>query len=336
MKAFNITPGGGLESLRAVECAVPKPSRGQILVKIAACSMNARDIGVAAGAFPTAIKELIPLSDGAGEVVELGADVEKFAVGDRVMSTFFQAWPGGRSGPLVAGSALGGPRQGMLAQYVILEQDGAVRCPAHLSFQEAAALPGAAVTAWHALVEYGQVSAGETVLVLGTGGVSIFALQIARMLGARVIATSSSGAKMERLKALGAELCIDYTAQPDWAPSVVAHTKGGVDIVVEVGGAGTFGKSLSALRTGGKIALIGALTKAGEVNPLAILAKRANLQGIAVGSTQMAERLCAAMTANSVHPVIDRVFPFSEAPAAFEHMRSGSRFGKIVIDLSNE
>ncbi|HVV92972.1 MAG TPA: NAD(P)-dependent alcohol dehydrogenase [Hyphomicrobiales bacterium] len=333
MRSYHLSPGAGIDSLTMVEGPEPRPARRQILVKVAACSLNARDLGIASGAYPSPLKPLVPLSDAAGEVVEIGPDVTRFVPGDRVVSCFFQAWPGGRPTPAAASSALGGALQGVLAEYVVIEEDGAVKCPEPLSLEEGATLPCAAVTAWHAVAEYGDVRAPDTILVLGTGGVSVFALQIGKLLGARVVALSSSAAKIERLAALGADICLDYGADVDWGRTVAARTGGGVDHVVEVGGGATFANSLAALRSWGKVSVIGGVGGAGTINPLAILAKRANVQGISVGSTEMAERLCAAIAAGGLRPVIDTVFPFAEARRAFAHLQRRDRLGKIVINL---
>ena len=334
MRAVELDVGAGLDSIKVVDRPEPKAGRRQVLVKLAACSLNARDLGVAAGAFPVYAKQgLTPLSDGAGEVVAIGADVLKVKVGDRVAGCFFQRWPGGAPGPQTAMSALGGALPGVLAEYAVLEEDGVVLIPAHLSYQEAAALPCAAVTAWHALVEHGQAMAGKTILVIGSGGVSLFALQIGKALGSRVMMISSSDEKIERGKVLGAVHGVNYTSQPDWDAAVQDYTGGGVDHVVEVGGAGTFVRSLAALKTGGKISLIGALSRVGDVNPLAILAKRANIQGISVGSTQMFEALCATMSIVGMKPVIDTIYPMAEIRAAYRHMQTSVHFGKIVIEI---
>ena len=228
---------------------------------------------------------------------------------------------------------LGGALPGVLAEYVVFEEDGVVKIPTHLTYQQAASLPCAAVTAWHALVEHGAVTAGATILVQGTGGVSIFALQIAKVLGARVIVISSSEEKIVRAKQLGAEQGVNYSALPDWEKSVLAYAPNGVDHVVEVGGSGTFARSLAALKTGGKISLIGALSRVGEINPLAILAKRANIQGISVGSTEMFESLCAAIEVSRLVPVVDRIYPMSDILAAYKHLQSQPHFGKIVVEI---
>jgi NADPH:quinone reductase-like Zn-dependent oxidoreductase len=242
-----------------------------------------------------------------------------------------QTWIEGELDAEKSASALGGAIPGLAAEYVVLDENGAIPVPAHLSDEEAATLPCAAVTAWHALVDAGKLAPGETVLVQGTGGVSIFALQFARMLGARVIATSSSDAKLERVRALGASDVINYKTTPEWGRSVRELTgRRGVDHVVEVGGAGTLAQSFDAVRIGGRISLIGVLT-GGTVNPIPVLMKNITVQGIYVGSRAMFEAMNEAIIVNGMRPIIDRVFPFSELPQALKHMESGAHFGKIVL-----
>lgn len=337
MRAYQLPTPTGIDAFKEVELAMPKPKRGQVLVKVHACSLNYRDLAIATGSYRMGSKpDLIPLSDGAGEVVDVGADVTRVKVGDRVAGCFFQRWIGGDAGLAAAPSALGGAIDGMLAQYVALEEGGMVRIPAHLSYQEAATLPCAAVTAWHALMVHGGLIAGKTILVQGTGGVSIFGLQIARMMGANVIVTSSSDAKLARAKAMGASHTINYKTTPDWEKAALELTGGvGVDQVVEVGGAGTFAKSLAAIRMGGKLSLIGVLSGAAEINPMLIMGRRANIQGISVGSTQMFEAMNAAIAANGMKPVVDKVFGFGDTKAAFAHLLGASHFGKIVIDIAH-
>ena len=331
MRAYRLQ-AAGIDGLAEVELPMPKPGPRQVLVKVAACSLNFRDLAIALGTYRMPTKpDLVPLSDGAGEVIEIGPGVTRVKAGDRVAGCFFQRWFGGPPAADTHVSALGGGLDGMLAQYVVLEQDGVVALPAHLTFEEAATLPCAAVTAWHALAEHARIVAGETVLVQGTGGVSIFALQLARLMGARVIVTSSSDEKLARAKALGAAHGVNYKATPEWDKAVVELTGGGVDHVVEVGGPGTLARSLRAIRVGGKITLIGVLAGAAEINPMLIFSRRANVQGISVGSTQMFEAMNRAIAASGLKPVIDKVFAFGEAPAAYRHLQSAQHFGKVVI-----
>jgi NADPH:quinone reductase-like Zn-dependent oxidoreductase len=315
---------------------MPKPAHRQVLVRIKACSLNFRDLAIVLGRYRMPVKpNVIPLSDGAGEVVEVGDGVTKVKAGDRVAGNFFQRWQGGLPSADTQASALGGSLDGMLTEYVVLEEDGVVKLPAHLSFEEGACLPCAGVTAWHALAEHGKVTAGDTVLVQGTGGVSILGLQLARQMGATVIATSSSDEKLARAKKLGAAHGINYKTTPDWEKAALELTGGnGVDLVIEVGGAGTIAKSLGAIRHGGKVSMIGVLSGAAELNPMLIMARRANVQGISVGSTQMFEAMNRAITGGSLKPVIDKVFSFDETPAAFRHMQSAQHFGKIVVKVA--
>jgi NADPH:quinone reductase-like Zn-dependent oxidoreductase len=329
--------GAGIEGLRMAQRPDPKPGHRQVLVKIAACSLNFRDLGIVRGTYRMpAPDNVVPLSDGAGEVVEVGPDVRRVKVGDKVASCFFQRWPGGEAAPDVHASALGGGIDGVLSEYAVLEEDGVVKLPAHLSVEEGATLPCAAVTVWHAMMEHAKLIGGQTVLLQGTGGVSVFGLQLANALGVQAIVTSSSNEKLARAIQLGARLGINYRATPDWEKAAMEFTGGrGVDQVVEVGGAGTLAKSFGAIRVGGKISMIGNLSgPATELNPGLIMARRANIQGISVGSTQMFEALNRAIAANVIKPVIDKVFGFAEAPAAYRHMASGAHFGKIVIRVA--
>jgi NADPH:quinone reductase-like Zn-dependent oxidoreductase len=256
--------------------------------------------------------------------------VTRFKPGDRVAGCFMQHWDSGALTDEKAKSALGGALQGVLAEQVILAEEGLVPIPEKLSFEEAATLPCAALTAWHALVNSGNVKAGETVLVQGTGGVSLFALQFALMHGARVIGTSSSDEKLERVKKMGAAIGINYKTTPEWGKKAVELT-GGVDHVVEVGGGGTLGESLRAVKHGGHVAMIGILSGTAAANPVPILMKAIRVQGIFVGSREMFEQMNRAIALHNLKPVIDRVFPFDQAAEALKHMQSGSHFGKIVI-----
>ena len=336
MQAYLLTAANGAESLKLKTMGEPQPSPGQVLVRVRATSLNYRDLMVATGRYGAGIPlPLIPLSDGAGEIVALGADVTRWKVGDRVAGTFFQNWQAGPIRREAFDSALGGSINGMLAEVVALSANGVIAIPSHLSFEEASTLPCAALTAWHALVTSGKVSAGQTVLLLGTGGVSIFALQFAKMHGARVIITSSSDAKLARAKTLGADDTINYRTTPDWEKEVFRLTdKAGADHVVEVGGADTFPKSLRAMAIGGTISVIGGVSGfASEVSLRDILGKSAVIRGIFVGSHEMFAAMNRAISQHHFKPVIDRVFSFSEAPAAYRHQESGAHFGKVVITV---
>jgi len=323
----------GLENLRLTELPDPVPGPGQAVVRVRACSVNYRDLVVSKGGYGRAVKTpLTPLSDGAGEVMAVGAGVIRVKPGDRVCGIFMQRWIEGPPTDEKSASAMGGAIDGMLAEQVCLNAEGLVHAPPHLSFEEAAALPCAAVTAWNALFRSGGLVAGETVLTLGTGGVSLFALQFARMAGAWVIATSGSDAKIARLREMGAHATVNYKTNPDWDKAVTALNGGaGVDHVVEVGGAGTLPLSVKSVRRGGHIALIGVLSGQGEMDPRPILLKSIRVHGIYVGSREMFGEMNRAISLAEMHPVIDRIFGFEEAPDALRYMETGAHFGKICI-----
>ncbi len=332
MKAWEIQQFGE-DGLRLAERPEPQPTGRQVVLKMRAVSLNYRDLLMAHGHYnPRLAMPRVPCSDGVGEVVAAGPEATRVKVGERVAGTFFARWTGGEMTPEGAQTALGGELDGVLAEYVTLDEEGVTHVPAHLSDEEAATLPCAALTAWNALFESGNVRAGDTVLTLGTGGVSIFALQLAKAAGARVIITSGSDEKLARARELGAHETVNYKAMPDWEKQVLALTDGrGVDLTVEVGGAGTFNKSVKATRRGGQIALIGVLAGAGEVNLMPVLMNGLRVQGIFVGSRQMFERMNAAIALHKLRPVVDKVFSFGEAQEAYRMMASGAHFGKIAI-----
>jgi NADPH:quinone reductase-like Zn-dependent oxidoreductase len=338
MRAYQLPKAGaGIDALTQVERPDPKPGHRQVLVKIKACSLNFRDIGIVRGSYRMAVREnVIPLSDGAGEVVEVGPEVSRVKAGDRVAGNFFQRWPGGEPSADTHASALGGSIDGMLADYAVLEEDGAVKIPAHLSLEEGATLPCAGVTVWNAMMEHAKLKAGDTILLQGTGGVSIFGLQFAHAMGIRAVITSSSDEKLQRAKTLGAAFGINYKTTPEWDKAAMEFTGGiGVDHVVEVGGAATLTRSFGALRVGGKVTMIGGLSGgATDVNPGLIFSRRANVQGISVGSTQMFMAMNRAIEVSAIKPIIDKVFAFADVPAAYKHMASGAHFGKIVIRVA--
>lgn len=335
MKAWEVQDSFGIDSLTLVDKPDPKPGPGQVLIKLAAWSLNYRDLMVVKGQYNPKIRfPFTPLSDGVGAVTAVGDGVTRVKVGDRVAGCFLQRWLDGPLDDAKGKSALGGGQQGMLAEYVVLHEDGVVHVPAHLSDVEAAALPCAALTAWNALVSSGNLKAGDSVLIQGTGGVSLFALQFARLHGARVIATSSKSDKLARVLTMGAADGINYKDTPEWGDKVRELTGGtGVDHVVEVGGAGTLGQSLKAVRTGGTISLIGVLSGVGQVNPVPILMKNVRVQGIFVGSRAMFEAMNRAVGLAKLTPVVDKSFGFSEAPAALKYMDSAAHFGKICIKI---
>jgi NADPH:quinone reductase-like Zn-dependent oxidoreductase len=336
MKTYEIADPKGIDSLKLVDRPTPKPGAAEVLMRVRATSLNYRDlVTLKGGAVTRGIRlPLVPLSDGAGDVVEVGSKATRFKPGDRVVASFFQNWIAGPIHSSAFRSALGGAIDGMLSEYVLLNEEGLVRIPDYMSFEEAATLPCAALTSWNALVSAARLTAGETVLVLGTGGVSIFALQFARMHGARVIATSSSDAKLVRLRELGAFGVINYKTTPDWDARVLEITGGGgADHIIEVGGAGSLPKSIRAVKLGGRISLIGLLAGGGQIDPMPMLLKGVTLQGIYVGSRAMFEEMNRAMEINDVHPVIDRVFPFTEARDAYHYLESGAHFGKVCIAM---
>jgi NADPH:quinone reductase-like Zn-dependent oxidoreductase len=337
MKAVEIRDRFGLDSVHVVDRPDPTPAPGQVVVRVRACSLNYRDLLVATGAYDPRIPlPRVPLSDGAGEVAAIGSGVTRFKVGDRVAACFMPGWIEGDLTPAKAQSALGGAVDGMAAELVCLPESGLVPIPDHLSFEQAATLPCAAVTAWNALVTLGHVKAGDNVLVQGTGGVSLFALQFARLSGARVIITSSSDDKLARALKLGASDGINYKTTPDWEVPVRQLTGGrGVDHIVEVGGAGTLGRSFKAVRTGGTISLIGVLTGGGgSVNPTPVLMKAILLRGIYVGSRDTFEAMNRALSLHRVQPVVDRVFPLEQIREALTHLQRGAHFGKMVLRVS--
>jgi NADPH:quinone reductase-like Zn-dependent oxidoreductase len=333
MKAYELTQFG-LENLVLVEREAPRPGPNEIVVRFHAASLNFRDLMFVKGVYnPRAKLPAIPLSDGAGEVVEIGSDVSQWKTGDRVCPIFNQSWLDGRPSLQKNRATLGaGDLDGVAREYGAFNENGIVRVPEHLSFEEAATLPCAGVTAWNALVESGRLRAGDTVLTLGTGGVSVFALQFSKMHGATVIATSSSVEKLNRARELGANETINYRLTPDWDKEVSRLTNNiGVDHVVEVGGTGTLSKSVNSTSVGGHVALIGVLASGGDFDPRRILMKGVRLQGIFVGSRQMFEDMNSAIEVNRMRPVISRIFAFEELAEALKYMETGSHFGKIVL-----
>ena len=336
MKVYEIQQGStALNGLQQGERPIPVPGPGQVQIRVRAASLNYRDQAVVTGRYFGGVvqRNTIPLSDGAGEVTTVGPGDTRVKKGDRVAGAFFQVWIDGR--PILGSfSALGSPLDGMLAEYVVLDQEGVVLLPNPLTYEEGACLPCAGVTAWNALAESGRIKPGDTVLVLGTGGVSIFGLQFAKLHGAWVIVTSASDAKLERAKALGADEMINYVEHPEWHEEVMRLTGGrGVDNVIEVGGAGTLSRSIQSLGFGGQVSLIGVLTREGDTNPHGLMLKGARIQGIFVGSRAMFENMNRAISANRMHPVVDKVFPFDAVHDAFIYELEKKHFGKIVISV---
>lgn len=335
MKVYEIQGAFGIDQLKEAERPIPVPGPGEVCIKLRAVSLNSRDLGVIDGFYNPDLKApLIPLSDGVGEVTALGEGTTRFKIGDRVSGIFTQSWISGEATRENWVTTLGSPLNGMLAEYAVLPEKGLVRVPDHLTDEEAAALPCAGVTAWHAIVEEGRVKAGDTVVVQGTGGVSLFALQFAKLHGAAVIITSSSDEKLKRAKELGADFGINYKQTPAWDQVVLELTSGrGADHIVDLGGSATLNKSIGALRVGGQISLVGGLSGY-QVDGFAIIPailRRARLQAINVGSRDMFEAMNQAIRQNGLHPVVDRVFPFDRTVEALRYFAEGSYFGKICI-----
>ncbi|HEY9678119.1 MAG TPA: NAD(P)-dependent alcohol dehydrogenase [Drouetiella sp.] len=337
VKSYEIAGDFGIDNLKVAERPIVELQPNQVRVKVHAVSLNFRDLLMVKGDYTKKLPfPLIPVSDGAGEIIEVGSAVTRVKVGDRVAGTFFQSWLAGPNGPDYVKSALGGAVNGMLATQVVLHESGVVNIPNELTYEQASTLPCAGVTAWNALVSTGGIKPGDTILTMGTGGVSLFALEFAKINGCKIIITSSSDEKLERAKALGAHEVINYKTYPDWEKKVLELTSNrGVDHVVELGGAGTLERSLKSVAVGGHVSLIGILTGGGgTVNPMMVLMKNICLQGIYVGSRSMFEDMLKAMALHKSKPVIDKIFTFDEVRHALKHMESGAHFGKIVIKIA--
>lgn len=334
MKVVRLKALSGVKNLQLAEENYPEPGPGELLVRIRASSLNAHDDMVLQGMIPC-MDGLIPLNDGAGEVVSVGEHVDEFKVGDRVVSTFWPYWLGGEMTYATRRDIPGDSIDGYAREYVCRSAHAFTKIPADYTYLEAATLPTAGVTAWRGLVECGHVKFGDTVLILGTGGVSIFALQFAKAAGARVIATSSSDEKLEKLKRLGADEVINYKAVPNWGHNVKGLTDGrGVDQVIEVGGPGTLMQSIEACRIGGHITLIGVLTGfAGELGIGAMLSNQIRTSAIMVGSRSTQEEMIHAIATSRMKPVIDRSFPLDEIAGAFEYYETQKHFGKICLEI---
>ena len=334
MKAYEIQEFG-VERLALVEREKPTPKENEILIKFRAVSLNYRDLMLVKGWYNPKLKmPVVPISDGAGEVVGIGENVTRWKIGDRVMLSIMRGWIDGDISFEKTRTGRGGDVDGCLRQFGIFDKNALVKIPRHLSYEEGATLPCAAVTAWNALKVSGDLKKGDVVLILGTGGVSIFALQFAKHLGAETIITSSSDEKLARANILGANSLINYKKNPDWDQAVSVLTgKRGVDHVIEIGGAGTLGKSLNSVKTGGHIAVIGVLANTGDFSILPVLMKAVKLQGIYVGSREMFEEMNEFISKNLIKPVVDKVFEFEEAREALKYMESGSHFGKIVVKI---
>lgn len=339
MRAYHLKPGGGVAGLERVDTPARKPGPREVRVRVRAVSLNYRDLTVARGGYPgTGDKPIVPCSDGAGEVVAVGKDVTRFRPGERVAAAFFPNWVEGELAPTKLAGALGGGGDGMLAEEVVAGEEGLAAVPAHLDFAEAATLPCAGVTAWNALFLAGRAKPGDTVLLLGTGGVSIWGLQLAKAAGLRVVITSSSDEKLERARRLGADATVNYRATPEWQDAVARATAGrGAQVVLEVGGEDTLPRSLAAAGANGTVVVIGGVSGFGaaKIGPRTLLAGAKRMAGIFVGSRAMLEDLCHFVETAEIHPVVDRAFDFKEAPDAYKYLESGKHFGKVVIKVGN-
>lgn len=332
MKQITLTPGADFARLQTREMATPKPNTGEVAIRVRAASLNYRDLLTARN---PKIENVVPLSDGAGEIVELGDGVAAWKVGDRVCVNFFRDWQSGRFKNRYHEAALGGSCDGMLGEIVVFPAHSLVRMPDDYSYEAAATLPCAGLTAWCGL-RRGDFTAGDSVLLQGTGGVSIWGLQIVIASGGTAILTSSSDEKLERAQTMGAAHVINYQTTPDWDKEVWRVTeKRGVDHVLEVGGPGTLGRSLASVASGGHLAQIGVLTgfEAPDVSLFPLVSKNATMSGIYVGDVASFEAFVKFINATKIKPVIDRVFPFDEARAAYEYMESGAHFGKVVVAI---
>jgi len=339
MLAYQVLAGRSHDSLQRIERSLPAPSAHEVRVRVRAVALNYRDLMIARGLYPVSSgTPPIAIADGAGEVIAVGPQVTRFRVGDKVARAYFDDWIDGEPTPEKVAKVPGASVDGMLAEEVLVEEHALVSAPPHLDFPEIATIGCAGVTAWNALFVEGRVKPGHTVLVLGTGGVSIWALQLAKVAGLRVLITSSSDDKLKRARALGADETINYRAVPEWQEEVLRRTSGrGVDLVIEVGGHGTLGRSIAATRLGGTLAVVGGLSGFStelEIVPLLVGAKR--MTGIFVGSRQMFEDLNGFIAHAAIRPVIDRVFPFEQAREALAHLESGKHFGKIVIKVGRD
>ncbi len=339
MRALNVTAPWGLDAIQVAEVPDPVAGPGQVLVRMKAVSLNYRDLLMVNGMYgrgSAGTKDVItPFSDGCGVIEAVGAGVTKFKVGDRVATLFFQNWTSGPPNLEKLMSALGFPIPGAGAELQVFGQDGVSKVPEFLTDQQVATLPCAGLTAWRGLFEDARLEPGDTVVLQGTGGVSIFGLQFARAAGLRTVITSSSDEKLARAKAMGAEHLVNYKTTPAWSGPVREATGGrGADFIMEVGGGGTIQESMKAIRIGGHIAIIGVVAGAGDpFNPAALIGNSAKLQGLSVGSRDMFEAMCRAIELHKIAPVVDKVFPWTDAKAAFSAMAGGEHFGKIVLQF---
>lgn len=334
MKVWQVAREWSIDAMELVERPDPETGAGQIAVRMRAASLNYRDLLTVQGNGGAYKLPFVPFSDGAGEVTAVGDGVTRVSIGDRVCPMFFQSWLDGRPSASNRRLALGGTRPGVLQELIVLDAEGVSRIPDHLTFEEAATLPCAALTAWRALFEEARIRPGQTILVQGTGGVSIFALQFAKLAGATVIVTSSSDEKLERAKALGADHAINYRSVAEWGKAAADWAGGGVDHVVEVGGKDTFQQSIEAARVGGTILVIGVLSGfAQQVAIPSLFGKNLHVIGLSVGSRRMFENMVSAIGHNHIKPVVDRTFGFTEVPDALRLMQQAGHFGKIAVEF---
>lgn len=338
MRVFQIEGDWGFDNLRLSERAEPTCGAGQVVIKMRMASLNARDLIVPERGYGRATGELplIPVSDGVGEVVEVGAGVTRIAVGDRVCPTYFQNWTSGDPTPERFSSALGGPLDGVMADLVCLSAEGVVKVPDYLTDAEAATLPCAALTAWSAVVTHGQIRAGDKILVQGTGSVALFALAFAKLQGAHVTVISSSDDKLARAAEMGADATINYTTTEDWARAsrTITADRGGYDNIIELGGAQTLPLSLRAVRPGGTLSMIGVLSGLNiEASLGPIVARQVRLQGVTVGHRDGFEAMLRAMAQHEIHPVLGQTFAFEDLKGAMDHLRSGGHFGKTLVQF---
>lgn len=336
MKVALVETVGSLDNLKLVDRPEPRPGDGQVLVRLRAATLNYRDLVTTAGGYGSHQRRenLIPLSDGAGEVVEIGAGVTKWATGDRVVGHIFPKWLTGRPNEDRLSASLGGSVDGVACEYRVFGEDEILRVPDHLSYPEAAALPCAALTAWVSVIEQGRTGPGQSVLTQGTGGVSLFALQFAKMAGAQIVATSSSAEKLERLRELGANHVINYREDANWGHTALRFVPEGVDLVVEIGGGQTMAQSLRAVRMGGTISVIGVVAGARhDLNVPVLILKNVRLQGASAGNRDHFADMLAAIAHHKLHPVMDRTFALAELRDALEHLRSGRHVGKVAIAI---
>jgi NADPH:quinone reductase-like Zn-dependent oxidoreductase len=334
VRYYHLPAFAGVEALTLGQRPVPRPGPREVLVRMRAWSLNHRDLLIASGQYGREVRpDVVPVSDGAGEIVETGSDVTRWRKGDRVVSVFLPRWHSGAPTQAKLHDALGSTVDGVFAEYVTFDSDAVVRAPAHLDDAEAATLPCAAVTAWQCLVVQGGLTAGETILALGSGGVSVFCVQLAGLCGARAIVTSSSDDKLDRLRQLGAADGINYMQYPQWGRLVQQRT-GGVDHVMELVGAVTLPQSIRAARIGGRLSIVGVLSSGVAIDHVQLLRKALTVQGVQVGSRESFESMNRAIELSGIHPVIDRTFPFTDAAAAYHYLGAGRHFGKVVITAS--